>query len=289
MSIFAELLPTSVRHRLSYAKRSFSVRRVRTEAQRQDLITRNSLTERDRELLAKISSRISPNDGMYAGNGSHYFGVGLSAINCIESALATSGSREPARVLDMPCGHGRVLRFLKERFSGAEITACEIDPHGLDFCAKEFGVNGCRSNEDLDVLFFNTKFDLIWCGSLVSHLPEAGIAALLNLFERSLSDTGVAVLSSHGDFVAEQIRGQLLDYGLPDEETVSIVRAFYAEGFGFRNYRSSPGYGVSLISKERMTALAKKSGLRHVHFAPRAWDRHHDIHALARLPMGDRE
>lgn len=33
---------------------------------------------------------ISPNDQMYAGNDSHYFGVGLSALECIDVAMASA-------------------------------------------------------------------------------------------------------------------------------------------------------------------------------------------------------
>ena len=47
----------------------------------------------------KVSSRIYYNDGMYDGDGAHYYKVGLSAIHCIDEALEraklTEGAHDP--------------------------------------------------------------------------------------------------------------------------------------------------------------------------------------------------
>ena len=65
-----------------------------------------------------VISDISPNDEMFFGNETHYFGVGRSAMTCID--LALRAAKKPAadiwRILDLPCGHGRVLRHLKSAF-----------------------------------------------------------------------------------------------------------------------------------------------------------------------------
>ena len=61
---------------------------------------------------------VSPRDEVYTGGDEHYFGVGRSSLACIEYAL--QAAQLPAegvrRILVLPCGHGRVLRYLKAGF-----------------------------------------------------------------------------------------------------------------------------------------------------------------------------
>ena len=52
------------------------------------------------------------------------------------------------RILDLPCGHGRVLRYLSAAFPEAEITACDIMREGVDFCASTFGAIPVYSQDD---------------------------------------------------------------------------------------------------------------------------------------------
>src|SRR4051794_26106944 len=65
----------------------------------------------------------------------HYFGVGRSALECIDISVraAQTNVSDVKRILDLPCGHGRVLRYLKAAFPEAEITACDIMRDGVDF------------------------------------------------------------------------------------------------------------------------------------------------------------
>ena len=48
----------------------------------------------------------------------------------------------PRRILDMPCGHGRVTRVLRARFPDAAITVCDIDRDGAGFASDRFGARG---------------------------------------------------------------------------------------------------------------------------------------------------
>src|SRR4030081_2351056 len=90
------------------------------------LLSDPSLTPGERELLNKVSSKIYYKDGMYNEDGTHYYKVGLSAIQCIDQALAQANLTEVRTILDLPSGSGRVLRFLLARFPDAKITACDI-------------------------------------------------------------------------------------------------------------------------------------------------------------------
>ena len=139
---------------------------------------------RDEGVAAKKSRpmirEISPRDQMhYAGRpfaDEHYFHVGASSLRCIDVALRSAGIEriDIRRVLDMPCGHGRVMRYIRAEFPHAEITACDLDRDGVDFCAKAFGAHRLYSQEDIkSIALPGPGFDLIWVGSLFTHLqPE---------------------------------------------------------------------------------------------------------------------
>jgi SAM-dependent methyltransferase len=107
---------------------------------------------------------------MYAGSLDHYLSVGLSGLRIMRLALEIAGATDPKAILDLPCGHGRVLRHIRVAFPAARITACDLDRDGVDFCVREFGVNGVYSSSKPAEIPIGDQFDLIWCGSLLTHL-----------------------------------------------------------------------------------------------------------------------
>jgi SAM-dependent methyltransferase len=247
------------------------------------LLSDSSLTPGERELLSKVSSRIYYQDGMYNEDGPHYYKVGLSAVACIDEALERAPSTDVQTILDLPCGSGRVLRFLVHRFPNAEITACELASGAVEFCARTFGAVPAFSSPNLDDVSLGKKFDLIWCGSLVTHLNENGILALLWLFHRHLSDCGIMIFTTHGDFVQRRIPTKDFDYGLTGEQIERIGIDYPRTGYGFEDYPGEKDYGVSLTSPDWIRArVGELGGLREVYFKERGWDDHQDVFGFVR-------
>ncbi len=57
-------------------------------------------------------------------------------------------------------------------------------------------------------------------------------------------------------------------------------RDIAAGGYGYADY-AGPGYGISAITRERMSELAASAGgWKEVLFLERGWDQHHDVYAL---------
>jgi SAM-dependent methyltransferase len=272
-----------VRARLGAVRRRVRALAWRTERQKQRLLADETLAATERELLAAVESRISPRDTMYTGDGAHYFKVGLSALRVVEAALREAQLASVGRVLDLPCGHGRVLRFLVRRFPQAAFTACDLDRDGVDFCAQTFGATPSYSDPDLDALSFDTRFDLIWCGSLVTHLNEGATRALFRLFARQLAPGGLLIFTAHGDFVARRMPTGEFDYMLTPEQIEATTARYVETGFGYADYAGQHSYGVSLTSPAWIRAqLAAVGGLREVYFNPRVWDDHHDVYGYVR-------
>jgi SAM-dependent methyltransferase len=199
------------------------------------------------------------------------------------AALLAAGAEEPRRILDLPCGHGRVLRVMKRAFPGAAFTACDLERDGVDFCAAEFGATPVYSHVELAQVHFAEPFDLIWCGSLVTHLDARGWLATFQLLVRALRPGGVAVITFHGRWVAYRMQNGLR-YGLPGERAEAVLAQYGATGFGYADYAQQSGYGISLSAPAWiLSELASWPELRIVGLCERQWDQHQDVLAIQRM------
>lgn len=278
-----QVVPRPLWPYLNQARRRLHSIHARTLRQKRALETDPNLTGADRELLKNVASEIHYNDTMYKGDGRHYFSVGLSAIRCLDYALTAAGLKAVNVALDMPCGHGRVLRFLVRRFPETKFIACDLDRNGVDYCAETFGVEGIYSRPDLDGLDLGRRVDLIWCGSLLTHLDQPRISALLHFFARHLVEHGLVVFTTAGERVVEWMTTRQFDYGIAQEEIPIICGAYAKDGYAYTDYPYMSDYGISLTSPEWIRKqVAEVGGLREITFQPHAWDDHQDVYAFVR-------
>jgi SAM-dependent methyltransferase len=225
-----------------------------------------------------VSTNIAPEDGMYAGNKDHYFHVGQSALQSIRLALLASGKGQLKRLLDFPCGHGRVLRMIRAAFPEAELTACDILRDGVDFCAREFNAVPVYSEDDPAKISISGPFDLIWCGSLLTHLDAGRWMDFINVFDSLLSSDGLMVLTTHGRWVAERMHRGENSYGLEPGELRRLLASYDRQGFGFGSYFHDANYGISAASPAWVCRkLEEVSNLRLIHLTERGWDSHQDV------------
>jgi SAM-dependent methyltransferase len=243
----------------------------------------------EKRILRDISLRVHRNDGMYLpASGRHYFSVGLSALRCIERAIADRNGAGPVRsILDFPCGYGRVCRFLRVRFPEALIAAYDLDRAARRFCARAFGARPVGLDRDVTRLSgdlpANGRFDIIWCGSLLTHLDALPAERLLAFFHDRLAPGGVCVFTTHGRFAHQVIRDNKFLYALTAPAQQKILAGFETRGYGYADYDNSPGYGVSLATAERMREIAGAAGdWRETLYVNQGWDNHQDVWAYTR-------
>jgi SAM-dependent methyltransferase len=275
------LLPFALKHRMARTRLWLRTQPVYTRRKAREIAAGGALAPAESELLSRVDSTISFRDGMYRADAGHYFGVGLSAIRCIDEALARAGAAAPRKVLDLPCGHGRVLRFLAARFPEARITGCDLDRDGVDFCARTFGIRGVYSVPALDQLELDDRFDLIWCGSLATHLEAPAVQAMFRFFARHLAPGGIVAFTTHGDYAVGRMPGGTEQYGISKAKLDAIVAAYGATGFGYADYADTSEYGISATSPAWVRRqVAEVEGMDEVYFAPRGWDEHQDVFAF---------
>ncbi len=239
---------------------------------------------------AGLSRDISPNDRMLdtVSGERAYYSCGRSAIGCIMDSLhgASKSTSEVRRVLDLPSGHGRVLRYLKVAFPQADITACDLVRDGVDFCASTFGAVPVYSNADpAQIPLEHNAFDLIWVGSLFTHLNSDLWPKFLNGFHSWLRAGGLLVFSTHGRKAYRDMKIYARDYGISHWRRTSGLFEYERTGFGYATYGGSERYGISLSHPSWVVRqVAKIPEMRLVHFSEKSWAGFQDIFACIRDP-----
>ena len=239
-----------------------------------------SLTLPDGFALGNLNTKLSPQDTMFDGSGEHYLQVGLSALGIIEAALLDAPP--PRTILDLPCGFGRVTRMLRARYPEAAITVCDLDRPGVDFAAATFGARGVYSEPNFRDLYLGGTFDLIWVGSLLTHLPEHQTRQFLDFAARHMGPDSRLVVTSHGEYVATRLRSW--NYGLSEPAARGLIAQYLTDGYGYRGYDGSPDYGISLAARAWYETQLAESGLRLQSYQERGWDQHQDVLVIRRAP-----
>jgi SAM-dependent methyltransferase len=237
-----------------------------------------------------VIDRIAPDDGMWGGNPSHYFGVGQSALHCIKVSMLAAGIETFTNILDLPCGHGRVLRHLQHAFPGAQLTACDINMPATEFCARTFGATPVQGHESPGKIALQGNYDLIWVGSLLTHLDEKACTDFLDVFRAKLRPKGLLVLTLHGREVARRMRGGVQTYGLDSSAIDAVLKQYVEKNFAFQAYhpdQTAPGieesYGISLASPCWVfSQVARMRDVRLLTYTENGWDNHHDVVSFLR-------
>jgi SAM-dependent methyltransferase len=233
--------------------------------------------------MGKMIEDIAAEDEMFTGDREAYFSVGRSALHCINVSLMAAGIEAASirTILDLPCGHGRVLRHLRETFPDADITACDLRRDAVDYCAKTFGARPLYSDEGVEnITLARNSFDLIWVGSLLTHQRADRWLDFLSLFQGALRFGGLLIFSAHGREAFRRTAEGTFDYGVGEAARAAILFGYQQFGFGYSDHVISKTFGHALSRRDWvLQEIAKFPQLRVVHFAETAWDNHHDIYA----------
>jgi SAM-dependent methyltransferase len=233
-----------------------------------------------------VAREISPNDIMYKTSPDYYFTLGQQALDAIEWVRRLVGLEMVSMILDLPSGHGRVLRYLRAAFPEATIDACDIDADAVDFCARTFGARPIRSTVELSAVPLAESYDLIWCGSLLTHLHADQWRNLLTLFANHLAISGLLVFTTSGRHIAGRFRSKQTTLGLSDWSAATILSDFDHFGFGFQHHPGRDGYGISLSSPSWVCAqIAENARFRLASYQERGWGGNQDV--VACVPIGE--
>ncbi|WP_029350754.1 class I SAM-dependent methyltransferase [Bosea sp. 117] len=230
-----------------------------------------------------VSKETAPDDEMWQHGSPWYWWVGESGLGCILSAMSQSAAtREVKRVLDLPCGHGRVGRWLKAAFPQAEVYGCDLNRSGVDFCASTLGLIPVYSHEELTSAELPRDLDVIWVGSLFTHVDEARTTRWMRYLIDHLAPGGLLVATFHGLFPRASHETMPL---INTQSWQTIVAGYEEKGYGYARYTEMDlgDYGVSVSKPSRILDIAGTfEGTRVIAYMERAWADNHDVLAIAR-------
>lgn len=220
----------------------------------------------------------------------HYMYGGRSALKCIIDALIAADIGIPKTIFDFPSAHGRVTRFLKAAFPESEIWAGDINREGVDFCASRFGAIPFYSNTNLLEVAFPRKFQVIWCGSLATHLPEDQCILLFRLLLDALEDNGLLCITTCGrgmQFAHENIFKTIHDDGYE-----RICRELASQSFGFAPYNYRYGqysteekYGMAFLYPAWIEKNVLTPEFQVLLFREKAWHGAQDVWCFMKRPI----
>jgi SAM-dependent methyltransferase len=248
--------------------------------------------------MLEFNRTIAAKETMKAPKEEAYFRVALSGYEAVRRALFSAGKAPESvrEILDFGCGHGRVLRTLSAGFPDATVTACDLLEDGVDFCVKTFGARPLEAHEDLSLIAPPVKFDLIWVGSVFTHLPLERWRAFIEFFSQILATDGILVFTVHGRTSLWALENHTLDKSYLTREQFDEVKArFKGEGFAYVPYESklikamanagvevSPGlYGLSYARPDWVCRLLTEyPRLALVSYTEAGWAGNHDTVAV---------
>jgi SAM-dependent methyltransferase len=271
-------------------------RGLRDRARRTLQAAERSRIDASAKLRAKIRNprlitRVAGDEDMLTGGANlrNYFEVGESALVQIKAGLAAAGVPAPERILDLPCGYGRVLRHLRAEWPDAVITAMDINAQAVEFCATTFAARPVVSEQPLWEVDAGDGHHLLWCGSLLTHFDEPDWVPTLSYFRDRLAPGGLAIFTTHGELsidllagepaaVASQIGRWVGDYGMGRKAT-DMADAARRTGFAYGHYGDTDdAFGLSVSTPDWVrSTVAAVSGLAFVSFSREGWFGHQDV------------
>lgn len=233
-----------------------------------------------------VSSDIAKNVNLEIGAGDimfdprapdGYFPAGASAL----ASILSFTKNEPKRICDFGCGHGRVMRWLRAAFPKADIWGGDVGAGGVEFCARTFGSKPVISGTDFNALPDFPPCDLVWLGSVCTHLREEDSRKLIaRIVNDWLAPGGVAIISTHGRHVANVMKWKLIDYGV---DTVQLKADFARSGYGYAPYPDTPTYGISLVDVGWWFRQIGGRADLPLAYVEQAWVHHHDLFIVLKV------
>jgi len=240
-------------------------------------------------LSSKIISDILDSDEMFRsgvpGAIEHYFSVGRSAINIIANAMVLTGRTRFETVLDLPCGGGRVTRHLTVFLPDAKLFVAELDKAKEAFVARVFGATPIVVAPD----FSNDperRFDLVFVGSLLTHLDVAPFKRAVQWFIKAVADDGLLVLTTHGR--RHDVAERKILRNVNPSKWAKVTQDCERSGFGYveTETKGSESYGISWSAPSWvLKQFENDPRVRIVTFQEAAWDNHQDVIILQRRPI----
>lgn len=160
----------------------------------------------------------------------HFLGVGRKIFWDLKRLLKSVDKEFSSfsSILDFGCGCGRITRFLQPA-NEQTIIGADIDPQSIAWCSQHLShIAQFKVTNALPPLpFADAEFDLVYCISVFTHLPEEMQFQWLHELQRVLKPGGLLITSIHGE--------------TPQLGSPELVAEFDRKGFIYVHAGDTPG------------------------------------------------
>jgi SAM-dependent methyltransferase len=214
-----------------------------------------------------VNTLISKNDMMfkYSLMNNHsfdeavkdYFSIGLTTFETLDTlVLSKMGCKlsQVGSILDFGSGYGRVSRYLIE--SNPNTFCCDFKNGASNFCQEHLGLSAINFDHFWSRAF---AFDIIYAGSLFSHLPLSLFDKyILKLFD-SLKPGGLLIFSTHN---ARNTKSKGFDFEfLPFSEDLIFKEVP-------DHLHESNSYGSSYVTRDFVNSVMNKFNIYNFDYHP---------------------
>ncbi|NQY38653.1 MAG: class I SAM-dependent methyltransferase [Henriciella sp.] len=225
---------------------------------------------------------ISPDDWMASGKEPDwYFRRGYGGLFLIDYECQRARLK-PESILDFGCGHGCVARMLTARYPNAKITGQDVNPDWMNWCRETLKIETRVSEGTIDEVHLPANsFDVIWAGSVFSHLPERSAVHLLEQFRSALTPRGLCIFSTAGQVMRNGYKPGQVKF-LEDSQIQQMVEAYDNDDYAYSDYNNGlyANWGHSLIPHQWMFNQSKRMGFPLIGFHEAGWGLVQDVYAL---------
>jgi hypothetical protein len=129
---------------------------------------------------------------------------------------------------------------------------------------------------DVERLRLHGSWDVIWSGSVLTHLSEHECSVLLRTLGAALSPGGILLFTTHGELIPRRLD----EYGERVRSAADGIRTAFVEDRVFYIAASALEGPVTFHSRGSVERMIRHSGLRRIAHWPRGWDDHQDVWAV---------
>ena len=153
----------------------------------------------------------------YGGTPAEYLGSGKRDVEGMAAILGRNGfdMTSAARILDFGCAAGRMIRHCPAVAPEAELWGTDIGADQIQWCRHNLTppMNFALTTINPHLPFADSFFDLIYCGSVFTHIEDLEQAWLLEL-GRILRPGGCLYLTIHDEHTVKRLDGDCRDQWL---------------------------------------------------------------------------
>lgn len=238
-----------------------------------------------------IKEKIHPSDTMFVDSYEHYFNVGAELSSIISECLDIKLVNE-VKILELPCGFGRVRRHLINCIPSENITTVDISDEAIEFQSLYFNTQAIKvMSNDFIYKSIPNDFDIGIMGSLITHFDETYSFTILKNFLNKIKKDGLAIITTHGQKSYELLKQSNI-YQISDNDRDLLLKSFEKNEFGFCEYENShtfekltteitgSSYGISIIPHSWIDNFCKLHGIEITNYIVGGWDNHQDVYIL---------